>query len=110
MTKVANKKPYTIHETDIILNREELKKVLDSQEMEYIQLYDKAQKKYGLDMSYKGFMSLISNRSAWKLIYAWAIADVLNVDIKVIFNKVNVDVEAKKREKEEWNKQYGKNK
>jgi hypothetical protein len=111
MTKVANnKKPYTIHKTDVILNKEALKDVLDRQGMEYIQLYEKAKEKYGLDMTYKGFMSLASNRSAWKLIYAWAIADVLHVDIKDIFNKVDVDVEAKIREKEEWNKNYGKNK
>lgn len=111
MTKVAsNKKPYTIHKTDVILNKEALKDVLDRQGMEYIQLFDKAKEKYGLDMKYKGFMTLVSNRSAWKLIYAWAIADVLRVDIKDIFDKVEVDVEAKKREKEEWNRQYGKNK
>lgn len=78
--------------------------------MEYQELFEKAQKQYGLDMTYKGFMSLTSNRSAWKLIYAWAIADVLNVDMKDIFYRVKIDRDAKIREKEIWNENYGKNK
>lgn len=106
--RARNRKPYTIHGTDVQLNRDALKEILDKRGMEYKTFFYKLKDEYELDMEYKGFMSLLQNRSAWKLIYAWGMADVLKVDIKDIFEKISVDVEAKKLEKEQWNKQYGK--
>lgn len=111
MTTLASKrKPYTIHEKDIKLDRDALKMVLDSKSMEYIDLYYMVCDEYGTDISYKGFMSLLKNRSNWKLIYAWAIADVLSVDMKSLFEVVKVDIPATIKEKEKWNEIYGKNK
>lgn len=109
--KVAkNKKPYTIHGQDVHLDKVRLKEILDSKGLEYQQLFYKMKEEYDLDMSYKGFMSLTTNKSAWKLVYAWALAESLDVDIRDIFSKVKVDKEAKKQEKAVWNKAYGKNK
>lgn len=95
-----------LHQKDIIINREKIKKTLKSKAMGYIDLYSKVVSQYGLDISYKGFMSLLSNRSSWKLLYAYAIADALNVKIEDIFEVINVDIEKKKKEKEEWKRKY----
>jgi hypothetical protein len=85
-----------------------LKNVIDSKGMDYMELYLKAQAEYGLDITYKGFMSLLSNRSTWKLIYAWAIADVLKVRIDYVFEVIHIDVEKAKKAKMEWKDKYEK--
>lgn len=106
MEKAKNKKPYTIHQTDVIIDRQLLTNILESRDMEFKDLHGKIVEEYGLDLSYKGFMSLIGNRSSWKLIYAWAMSDILNTDIKTLFTKQNIDVGEKIKEKEEWKKKY----
>ena len=106
--RAKNRKPYNIHATDIQLKKDYLKEILDNRGLEYIQFFHQVKDDYGLDMEYKGFMSLLQNRSAWKLLYAWAIADSLNVDMKDLFEIIEVDVEQKIKEKEEWNQKYGK--
>lgn len=104
----SNKKPYTIHKSDTLIDKASLKEVLDDRGMEYMELWEKIREQFGLDLSYKGFMSLIDNRSNWKLVYAWAISDVLDIQIKDLFKMTVIDVEAKQREKEEWKKKYQK--
>lgn len=97
-----------IHKKDVIINKIKLIYILQDKGMNYIELYEKVVDKYGLSLSYKGFMSLLSNRSSWKLLYAWAIVDVLNINFKDIFKVVDVDVEKKKKEKEKWKEKYQK--
>jgi hypothetical protein len=106
MSMASNKKPYTIHKTDILLNKANLKKIIDSKGISYMELYEKIRDKYGLDLSYKGFMTLLSNRSTWKLIYAWCIVEVLMIDFKEIFELVEINIDEKKKEKELWKKNY----
>lgn len=101
------KKPYTIHKTEVLVNQDKLKEVIDRKDMDYMALYDTVVEEYGLDITYKGFMSLLKNRSNWKLTYAWAIADVINVNINDIFESVAIDVEKAKKAKEEWKEKYG---
>ena len=101
---------FTLHEKDIVLNKGKLKNILDSKGLSYIDFYEKVVDAYGLDISYKGFMSLLSNRSTWKLLYAWAIVDVLGITIKDIFEIVDVDVNKLVKEKEEWKRKYQKSK
>lgn len=101
---------FTLHEKDIVLNKGKLKNILDSKGLSYIDFYEKVVDVYGLDISYKGFMSLLSNRSTWKLLYAWAIVDVLGITIKDIFEIVDVDVNKLIKEKEEWKRKYQKGK
>ena len=79
------------HKKDIKLNREKLQEILNSQKMGYIELHEKTSQRYGLDLQYKGFMSLMSNKSSWKLLYAHAIADVLKINYNDIFEIVDVD-------------------
>lgn len=99
----------SLHKKDIVLNKGRLKNILDKKGMSYIDLHEKvsgSHSVYGLDLSYKGFMSLLSNRSTWKLLYAYAIINVLNIGIEDVFDIIDVDIDKKAKEKEEWKKKY----
>ena len=96
----------TLHEKDIIINRDKLKKQLDSRGMGYIELHEKIVSVYGLDLTYKGFMTILSNRATWKLLYAHAITDVLNVGITDVFDVIDIDIEEKAKEKKKWQEKY----
>jgi hypothetical protein len=98
----------SLHEKDIILNKNKLKNILNKKGLSYIDFHAKVIDAYGLDLSYKGFMSLLDNRSSWKLLYAYAITDVLNIGIKDIFDVIDVDIDKKAKEKEEWKRKYQK--
>lgn len=98
----------TIHAKDIILDKVKLKEILDNRGMEYIELYTKAQELYGLSITYKGFMSLLQNRSTWKLLYAHAICEILKVSLMDIFKIVEIDKAKVLEEKREWKKKYQK--
>lgn len=100
----------SLHEKDIILNKNKLKNILDKKGLSYIDFYAKVIDIYGLDLSYKGFMSLLTNRSSWKLLYAYAMTDVLNIEIKDVFDVIDVDIDKKAKEKEEWKRKYQKDK
>lgn len=102
----ANGKYYIIHEKEIMLDRDKLKNILDSKGIDYTQFHDEVTNGYGLDMTYKGFMNLLSNRSTWKLIYAWAIAEYLQVEIKDIFNMVEIDVSKAVSKRKKWEEKY----
>lgn len=102
-----------LHKTDIKLDKKKLKEVLDSKGMSYIELYNKVSDpngKFGLDITYKGFMSLLGNRSTWKLIYSHAITDILNINTSDIFEVVKVDIDKLVVEKEKWKQKYEKDK
>lgn len=75
--------------------------------MDYITLHEKIND-FGLDIGYKGFMTLMSNKSSWKLLYGWTVSNVLNVNIDDIFEIINVDKEKKIRENEAWKNKYKK--
>lgn len=107
MTEKKERTP-TIHEKEIKLNKDKLKEILDRRGMEYMELHEKVQDKYGLDITYKGFMSLLSNRSTWKLLYAHAISDILLINYMEIFDIITVDVEKVKKAKEKWKEKYQK--
>lgn len=91
----------------MVLNKDKLKDILDRRGMEYIEFHDKLVNKYGLDITYKGFMSLLSNRSTWKLLYAHAIAELLQINYTDIFEMVDIDFEKEMQKREKW-KQYKK--
>jgi len=108
-----SKKKFTVHGKNIILNRNKLKSILDSKKvddkgMDFSELHRRIVSQYGLDLSYKGFMSLTENRSTWKLLYAYAIADVLDIGIDDIFEVVEVDIDRAIKEKEDWQEKYQK--
>lgn len=99
-----------VHKKDVTIKRGLLKDLLKLKKMKHKTLYETIVDRYGLDLSYKGFMALISNRSSWKLLYAWAICDVLGVELERLFEIVDIDVEQKKQEKLEWKEKYEKHK
>lgn len=98
----------SLHKKDVILNREVLDSSLSSFGMGYIDLYEKIVETHGLDLSYKGFMSLLSNRSSWKLLYAYFISESLNTTIEDLFTVVDVDIDKKIKEKNAWKEKYQK--
>lgn len=109
----TKKSPFTIHEKEIIVNRDKLKTILKSKNVEgsdkgmsYLDLHEKISTKYGLDITYKGLVSLLNNRSTWKLLYAYAIIDVLSIGIDDIFEVIEIDVDKKVIEKEIWKEKY----
>jgi hypothetical protein len=100
-----------LHKTDIVLNKARLKQILDSKGLGYNELHERITDpngKYGLDLSYKGFMTVMSNRSSWKLIYAHAITDTLNIDITDIFDVVEIDIDKLAEQKKKWQEKYQK--
>lgn len=100
------KKPYNIHKINIVINNEKLVDIMEGRSMDYTILHDLMVGKYGLDLSYKGFMNLVYNRSTWKLIYAWAISDIIGCDMKEIFEKVELDREEEIEKRKRMNKTY----
>lgn len=101
-------KGVALHGKNIVLNKSKLKEILDSRDMSYIVFYEKLTYVYKLDITYKGFMSLMDNRSSWKLLYAYAMTDVLNIQISDIFDIVDVDIDEKIRETRKWREDYQK--
>lgn len=97
-----------IHKKDISLNRHKLKNILNTKKMNITELYNRAQKDYGLSLSYKSFTHQLANKTTWKLLYAWVIAKILDSKIEDIFEIIEVDIEEKKKEKEEWKEKYEK--
>lgn len=97
-----------IHKKEVRLNKKKLDEILTMRNLDYTELFNRVEQKFGLNLKYKGFMTAISNRSTWKLLYAWAIADVLDIDIRDIFEVFDVDIEEKIKEKEKWKEKYEK--
>lgn len=98
-----------LHKKDILMNKVKLKSILDKRNMGYTDLHERVED-YGLDITYKGFMHLLSNRVSWKLLYAHAIIEVLKINTQDIFDIVDVDIEKKVKDKEEWREKYEKDK
>src|SRR5690606_24052257 len=96
----------SLHKKDIIINKDKLKDILDGRGLTFTVFHERLSDAYGLDLTYKGFMSLLTNRSSWKLLYAYAIVDTLNINISDIFDIIDVDIEKKIKEKEAWKNKY----
>lgn len=94
----------TLHRTDIILDKESLTTILKSRKLNYKELYSLIENKFGVDIGYKAFMHLCTNRASW--LYAYAIVNVLEISIDDIFHVVEVDVAKKLAERLAWQEQY----
>lgn len=69
-----------------VLDKDGLKSIIRSKNMNFSELHRAIEEKYKLGISYRGFMALINNDSSWKLIYALSIINILNIkDINSIF-------------------------
>lgn len=105
---VKEKKPRTptIHGKEMVLNEKKLAEILERRGMEYKELWERVIERYKLDLTYKGFMSLLRNRATWKLLYSHAITDVLLINYMDIFEVIDVDIEAEKEKREKWKEKY----
>jgi hypothetical protein len=104
---MAKERTPTIHKKEMVINKNKFKEILDRRGMEYLEFHEKLagrDSKYGLDLTYKGFMSLLSNRSTWKLLYAHAICDLLHINYMDIFELVDVDFDKEMKKREKWKK------
>jgi hypothetical protein len=55
-------------------------------------------------------MSLINNKSSWRLLYAYAIVKSLDKNFDDIYTIIKVDLDKKIEEKREWRQKYEKQK
>ena len=103
-----DKKPRTptIHGKEMVLNENKLAEILERRGMEYKELWERVIDKYKLDLTYKGFMSLLRNRATWKLLYSHAITDILLISYMDIFEVIDVDIVAEKEKREKWKEKY----
>jgi hypothetical protein len=85
------------HGKEMILNEAKVKNALQNKKWTFKELYERINVKYELDLKYRGFMNTIKNKNQWKLIYAYAIADLLEVPVEELF-------EVKEVESDELNK------
>lgn len=92
------------NEKEVVLNRSAFDSYLG--DYSYKDVWVQMTDVYGIDISYNGFGSMIRGLNTWKLTYAWVLADILHVEIKDIFAIVDVNLEKKLKEKEEWQKKY----
>lgn len=99
-----------LHKKDIVINKAKLRSIIESRGMGFLDFHEKVVDEYGLDLAYKSFMTLLDNRSTWKLLYAVAITDTLNIDIFDVFELRDVDVDKKLQERKSWQDKYQKQK
>lgn len=77
---------YTAHHgTEILINETQLNLALKNKQWNKRELHDRINMKYDLDLKYRGFMNTLQNKNQWKLIYAYAIADLLEKPIEELF-------------------------
>lgn len=89
------------HRTDVLINEYRLDYLLHKKEWTGVELHERIIKKYGFELKYKAFMTLLSNKITWKLSYAWFIADILDDKIEELF-----DVHTFSDERIEMEKEY----
>lgn len=71
--------------TDAKINRQKFQNLIGKQRWTAKEFHDRWTKHYGLSIKYNNFMELINNNVSWKLVYAFAISDMLEVDINELF-------------------------
>lgn len=76
---------YRYEKKEMILDKEKLNQLLHENKLNNLQLLQTLHDKHGIELSYKGFNSLINNHNSWKLVYAYALCDVLNIKIEELF-------------------------
>lgn len=94
-----------IHKKEMEINKAKLKIVITTKkEWNFKELWKRMVDAYGLDLEYKSFMALLQNNISWKLTYAQAICEMIDVSIDEIFDWVEIDVEEEKKKREERKK------
>lgn len=89
------------NKADVHLKRECLEEILKLKGWTYKELLERLGY-YGIQLQYRGFMSLIQNKVTWKLFYAMALAEVVETTIENLFKIVYYSEEDIKRMQEEY--------
>lgn len=66
-----------------------------------VDLLERLQKCYGIDLKYKGFASLLDNCGSWKLLYAYALSDLMELSIYELFEMKETKQKKLSEEEEE---------
>ncbi|WJJ55356.1 hypothetical protein QB910_000112 [Dabrowskivirus KKP3916] len=82
---------------DVVLDRHKFDALIG--DMFIKDFYDRINVKWKLGIDYKSFLNLVNNRVNWRLIHAYAIADMLDCRIEDIFKVTEVDIEERERKR-----------
>lgn len=76
--------------TNILVKEQLLRELTEKKGWTLVELNNQAGEKYGYKFDYRSFMSLVRNDNAWKILYAWAVSDVLGVSMYELFEVVKI--------------------
>lgn len=76
---------------DAKLNRTKLSLIIGKKQWTAKELYNRWKVRYGAKMGYTSFMELLNNNVGWKLSYAFALSEMLEVDIYELFEFITDD-------------------
>lgn len=97
---------FLLHRQDVFIKKEKLDSLMFGKFKTYKDVLEQIKNKYGIVMSYKGFFTLLSNKSSWKLLYAMALCEVLETDINTLFEIREVNLDDKLRKSIEMKNKY----
>lgn len=97
---------FLLHKQDVFINKDKVDRLMAGKFKTYKDILEQMKVKYGIVMSYKGFFTLLSNKSSWKLLYAMALCEVLETDINTLFEIKEVDLDGKLKKSLEMKNKY----
>jgi hypothetical protein len=83
------------HKMDICIKREKVDRFLTENDWRLTEFLSRIQIKYGIDLQYKGFSSLLDNKCTWKLLYAYVISDFMGLSIYELFEVKDAKIKEK---------------
>lgn len=72
-------------ETTAQINRQRFQALIGVKEWTAKDFHERWTRAYKFKMGYNNFMELINNNVSWKLVYAFAISEMLEVDVAELF-------------------------
>lgn len=67
------------------INRDVFKSLAKLNGITQLEIVEILSVRYRIDISYKGFNSLMTNKASWKLMYAMALSEILDTPITELF-------------------------
>lgn len=77
--------------TDATLNREKFQSLIGAKEWTAKEFHKRWIDRYSFSIKYNNFMELINNNVSWKLVYAFAISEMLETNIADLFDFTTVE-------------------
>ncbi|RFU63679.1 hypothetical protein D0469_19325 [Peribacillus saganii] len=87
MIKVGNIESVSTSRVQVTagINKKKFTSLIDEKQWTAKEFHDRWKSKYGFSMKYNNFMELLNNKVNWKLVYAFAIAEMLEININELF-------------------------